>query len=94
MISRKGGRGFTYLSGVRHAAVALDVDPDVLESVLGPSDRLAMQLLEPPPLHPEAHDGDPLRVRARDLSEARDGEEQVLERVERVVLGRDAPRGG
>lgn len=49
-----------------------------------------MQLDEAFLLGAEGHDGDARGEGARDLVEARDGEEHVLERVERKLLGRRA----
>ena len=47
-----------------------------------------MQFLEAAAFESMADDGDARRIRARELAEAGDGEEQVLERVERRVLDR------
>jgi len=47
-----------------------------------------MQALEAMSLEAVPDDGDARRILACYLAEARDGEEQVLERVERRVFGR------
>lgn len=84
----------TDLADLRRGDVlAHGVDPDVAEPVLGPAQRGAVQLCEPPALELVADDGDPGRVPAGVLVEAGDAEEQVLERVERVVFCRHAVEG-
>ena len=72
--------------------VALRVDADVLEPVRGPAQRGAVQVGEPAALHLVADDGDLGRPPAGVLVEAREGEEQVLVRVERVIFGRRAQK--
>ena len=80
--------------GLEALALCLDVDADVGEAVFGPAYGGAMQVREPSSLHLVPDDGDVLRELARELAEAGDGEEEVLERVERVVLGRRTARQG
>jgi hypothetical protein len=58
----------------------------VREPDLGPAYRESVQVLEAPAFEIMADDGDARRIRARELTEASDGEEHVLERVERRVL--------
>ena len=86
----------TDLASLRLEALGLclDVDADVGEAVFGPADGGAMEVREPPSLHLVPDDGDVLRELARELAEAGDGEEEVLERVERVVFGRRTVREG
>ena len=52
-----------------------------------------MQLLKPPPLHLVPNNGDARGPAPGILVEARERKEQVLERVERVVLRRRAQDG-
>jgi hypothetical protein len=87
---RADGGGGAYLA--RRCLVLGSLVPErdtlVLESELGPTQRVSVQALEAVSLEAVADDGDARWIRACDLTEARDGEEQVLERVERSVFGR------
>ena len=58
----------------------------VREPDLGPAYRESVQFLEATAFKIVADDGDARRICARELTEASDGEEHVLERVERRVL--------
>ena len=62
----------------------------VREAKLGPAQRSSVQLLEAATLEIVADDGDTSRIGACELAEAGDGEEDVLERVERRVFCRHA----
>ena len=49
---------------------------------------MSVELFKATPLEIVADDGDACRIGARELAEAGDGKEHVLERVERCVFGR------
>lgn len=79
-----------YLPFVCRRCFLRGVDANVMEPIQRPMECRPMQLSEPSSLHLVPNDRDELRVPPRVLVKPSDGEQEVLERIQRVVFRRRA----